>query len=172
MIKKYFLLPLLLLFSVLFAGCNQTDSNNAEPNPENGYETNSREDNTTIEKLIDFDLENTKRILFDALVLESPLGISEDDLRDNWEDAFMSLVIEPLRIAGVHGVVSAEWIEFERISSLPVLEITSEDNRTYWLYTYQARWARAPAIEAIAERPSGRIIFDHDPGHHVPAPPD
>jgi len=152
----------ILLIALLFAlltGC-ANDAENSIPTINNkesidiGSETEKIDEREIdMSEAVAFDLENTMRILQDAL---------EGEVRE-------SLMIEPLLTAGVNGIVSAEWIERGQ-GVRNTLKITSEDNRVYELFVRQNRITGWVIIEMIRNQ-DGDFIFDDDPNHGLPTPP-
>ena len=133
-----------------YAGYNQSGSDNAESSPENGHEMNLREDNTAMEKSIDFNLENTIQVLNEALV--------------DAEVTAESGIVEILQEAGVRGAVQAELID--EPGRVLVLEIVSEDEKTYELVVARRVFSDITyyAVHAIQDMQSGEYIFSEEGG--------
>ena len=148
--KRFFFLTLLLVFSVLFAGCDQNSNSNAEPSPETEYEINAGEDNAIMEKSIDFDLENTIRVLKDALV--------------DAEVTAESGIIEILQEVGIRGVVQAQLID--EPGRRLMVEIVSEDENTYRLSVVRRVFSDTTyyTVRAIRDMQSGELIYSEECG--------
>jgi len=118
---------------------------NEELSPENRYEVNLRDDNTTTETSIDFNLETTIRVLSDALV--------DADITAE------SIIVVILQEVGIQGAVQATLID--EPGRVLTLEIVSEDEKTYQLIVARRVFSDITyyIVHAIQDMQTGEYIF-------------
>jgi len=116
-----------------------------EPSRENRYEVDLRGDNTTTETSIDFNLENTIRVLNDALI--------DADVTAE------SVIVVVLQEVGIQGAVQATLID--ELGRVLTLEIVSEDEKKYQLVVARRVFSDIThyVVHAIQDMQTGEYIF-------------